>query len=98
MAITLGPWKYQHEQLTKYLTRIPEYSDGTLINFRPAQRFSSLIPSFARVSASFNKKLRKGQLQTFEGLAYDKVTNWERLKAKLVEPPQAASSTFAKRL
>lgn len=48
--------------------------------------FRQFVPNFARVGAFLNKKLPKGQAQTFDELSDEKVPALEMLKAKLVEP------------
>lgn len=68
------------------LTPISYYIDYTPISFglySICRRFAS---KFAGVAALLNKKLRNGQLQTFDRLTDEEVTTLEKIKAKLLEP------------
>lgn len=49
--------------------------------------FCRYVPNFACFSTPLNKKIRKGELQTFDGLTDDKITALETLKAESVKPP-----------
>lgn len=42
------------------------------------------------MASPLNKKLRKGQLRTFDELADDEITDLETLKVKLLEPLEFA--------
>lgn len=48
--------------------------------------FRRFVPNFDNVVAPRNKKLRKGHLQTIDGLSNEKNPASETLKAELVEP------------
>lgn len=49
--------------------------------------FHRSVPSFARAGSPLNQKVRKGEPQTFGGLADHGISTLETLKARLVEPP-----------
>lgn len=46
--------------------------------------FLHFVLNFACVVVSLNKKLRKGQLPSFEGISDDEITVFETLKARLM--------------
>lgn len=48
--------------------------------------FCLFVQNFARFAAPLTKKLRKGQLHTFDTISDDETTALKTLKAKLVEP------------
>lgn len=54
--------------------------------------FSLFAPNFAGVLGMLNRKLFKGQPQTFDILCSNEMKVWETLKPKLVEPPALALS------
>lgn len=56
------------------------------------------MPIFTCVVALLKKKIRKGQMNIFDGLNDNKVIALETIKARLVEPPLLALPRFAKRV
>lgn len=49
--------------------------------------FWHFVSDLARAAAQLNKKLRKGELQTFDGIFSEQITALVTLKAKLKDPP-----------
>lgn len=66
-------------------TRKTDESKRTLINFKPMPSFLQLCMMFCTVATMLNKKLPKGQPETVNGLAEDKITAFKTVKRRLIE-------------
>lgn len=63
-------------------TKIRDYCEGTLVNFRSLHFFRRFLLNFNRFAVLSNKKFRKGHLQTLEEYTKDGKTALETLKEK----------------